>query len=93
MPCRFYVFYLLFYGIDDAYLSEVNIPVLINCDKVFAKDFCEPPCVILGYVKLHKKFECSFWAWTYYSVQNAITLRFFRHPTPMNVVRAQFLHS
>jgi len=38
-------FYLLFWGTDDAHLSEINIPVSINCDQIFVEDFCEPLCV------------------------------------------------
>jgi len=30
-PCRIFDFYFLFYGTDDAPLSEINILVLTNC--------------------------------------------------------------
>jgi len=38
-------FYLLFCETDDAHLSEINIPVLINWGQIFVEDFCVPSCV------------------------------------------------
>jgi len=42
-------FYLLLCGTDDAHLSEINIPVSINCGQIFVEDFCETLCVTFWY--------------------------------------------
>jgi len=52
----------LFCGTDDANLSEINLPVLINCGQIFVEDFCELTCVTFyrNYFNILRTYMLSF---------------------------------